>query len=156
MNTAVVAVWQQEPPLLLLIRWNGRPAGGTRFDSISYYTQGRLAAHSHTLFRMQQKKAAIAASGYIISNEGSSNQGGGDGVSADSWLELVVKEALDVADQIMDDSVLDNALVSPVNNYYDSNKNNDDAKNPLAEGTITSTYGSITTSPPPPASPSHL
>ena len=76
-----------------------RPARGTRIDSISYYTQ-ELAAHSRTLFRMQKRKGAIAESG---------NQS----IQAANWLDSVVREASLVASRIMDDSVQDNALISP-------------------------------------------
>jgi Late exocytosis, associated with Golgi transport/Cytosolic domain of 10TM putative phosphate transporter len=105
-----------------------RPARGTRVDSIAYYTQ-ELAAHSRALFRMQQRKASIAVSG---------NQS--ERITADNWLGRVVQEANLVAAQIMDDSVVENALVTPVDNYYDDSKGTVGVP---AENTTTSRYGSI-------------
>lgn len=96
-----------------------RPPKGTRVDSISYYTQ-ELAAHSRALFRMQKRKGAIAESG-------------NRSFRAANWLEQVVREASLVAARIMDDSVQDNALISPSDSY--------DGKH-MAE-TMSSNYGSI-------------
>jgi Late exocytosis, associated with Golgi transport/Cytosolic domain of 10TM putative phosphate transporter len=82
---------------------NGRPtkpARGTRVDSIAYYTH-ELAAHSRILFRLQQRKVGIAETG-------------NHSIRADQyWLERVVQEFSLVGDQILDDSVLDNALQAP-------------------------------------------
>ena len=76
-----------------------RPTRGTRVDSISYYTQ-ELAAHSRELFRIQSKKKAIASSGNVS-------------IRADNWFDKAVKEVSAVASRIMDDSYVDNDLLSP-------------------------------------------
>jgi len=101
-----------------------RPSKGTRVDSISYYTQ-ELAAHSRTLFRMQQRKTQIARSGNMS-------------MKADNWFDKAVREASAMADQIMDDSILDNALVSPSGDYFTNEENSI----PTAER-MTTRYGSI-------------
>jgi len=119
-----------------------RPARGTRVDSISYYTQ-ELAAHSRTLFRMQKRKGAIAESG---------NQS----IQASNWLDSVVREASLVASRIMDDSVQDNALISPADSFDHAGSSS--SRHRMAE-TMSSTYGSInnnttTTTTTPPTNPS--
>lgn len=76
-----------------------RPRKGTRVDSISYYTQ-ELAAHSRALFRLQSQKERIAESGNLS-------------VRAENWFDSVFQEFSEVANQIMDDSILDNDLISP-------------------------------------------
>ena len=76
-----------------------RPPKGTRVDSISYYTQ-ELAAHSRALFRLQSQKARIAESGNLS-------------VRAENWFDSVFREFSQVANQIMDDSIQDNDLISP-------------------------------------------
>lgn len=73
-----------------------KPPKGTRVDSITYYTQ-ELAAHSRTLFRMQQRKTSIAESG-------------NHSLRAVNWLDKIVNHATVMANKIMDDSVNDNAL----------------------------------------------
>jgi hypothetical protein len=104
-----------------------RPPRGTRVDSISYYTQ-ELAAHSRTLFRMQQKKIKIASEGaqqlhneHMLRMTAMANAENGDrgGTGTDSllhnpfWLDQIFLEATHVADQILDDSEWDNALITP-------------------------------------------
>lgn len=96
-----------------------RPPRGTRVDSISYYTQ-ELAAHSRTLFRMQQRKTSIAESG-------------NHSLRAVNWLDKIVNQATVMANQIMDDSVDDNALQASQNRPSGI---------PQAEN-MTSQYGSI-------------
>lgn len=76
---------------------------GTRVDSISYYTH-ELAAHSRTLFDMQQQKSSIAESG-------------NEAVRADGWFQKAAKVASQAADRIMDDSVMDNELTSPTTSF---------------------------------------
>jgi hypothetical protein len=76
---------------------------GTRVDSISYYTH-ELAAHSRTLFDLQQQKVSIA-------------EKGNETVRADFWFSHAAKFAAQAADQIMDDSALDNELTSPGASY---------------------------------------
>ena len=104
-----------------------RPPRGTRVDSISYYTQ-ELAAHSRTLFRMQQKKIKIANDGAqqlhnehvlrmtALANAENGARGGGitDSLLHNPfWLDQIFLEATHVADQILDDSEWDNALITP-------------------------------------------
>jgi Late exocytosis, associated with Golgi transport/Cytosolic domain of 10TM putative phosphate transporter len=104
------------PPVL----FERRPPRGTRVDSISYYTQ-ELAAHSRTLFRMQQRKIKIAnegaeqlhqkhlrLSGFLQKNGEST-----DALLQPYWFDQIVYEATQVADQILDDSEWDNALITP-------------------------------------------
>ena len=80
-----------------------RPSVGTRVDCISYYTQ-ELAAHSRTLFLMQRKKNQIAMSGNAS-------------LRADNWFDKAVRQAAQVADAIMDESRLDNGLLSPSDSF---------------------------------------
>ena len=103
------------PPVL----FERRPARGTRVDSISYYTQ-ELAAHSRTLFRMQQRKIKIANEGAQQLHETHLKMSGlveKNGEGADLlqpfWFDQIVYEATQVADQILDDSEWDNALITP-------------------------------------------
>jgi hypothetical protein len=98
-----------------------KPKRGTRVDSISYYTQ-ELAAHSRELFRMQHRKAQIADSGNMS-------------IKADNWFDQVVREASRVANRIMDDSAMDNYLVSPSDSYEEYNV--------VRAENMTSRYGSI-------------
>ena len=101
-----------------------RPKKGTHVDSISYYTQ-ELAAQSRALFRMQTKKARIADTG-------------NESIRANNWFDKAFKEVSAMATQIMDDSVLDNDLLSPSR----SNDAIDMARMPYAE-TMNSMYGSF-------------
>ena len=102
-----------------------RPAKGTRIDSIQYYTQ-ELAAHSRALFRLQKHKGAISESG-------------NHSMKAEHWLDHVVREASIVAEQIMDESVMDNALISPTQSYSGGGP----TPNHFAERMSSSNYGSI-------------
>lgn len=96
-----------------------KPKKGTRVDSISYYTQ-ELALNSRALFRMQQSKAVIAESG-------------NEDFSCNSWFDSAVREATIMANQILDESATDNALVTSTDS---------DASPGIAER-MTSRYGSI-------------
>lgn len=163
--------------------WRQRPKKGTRVDSIAYYTQ-ELAAHSRTLFRMQQRQAAgllameqqqydtlvgnpangtswdyfspmepkhptavsdaifspdpagaeaiIVESGNDHPNENTATKSGGGSSGSNNlfgcMVERVVQEAHDVVNQIMDDSVLDNALIAPSDAYYFDNDPDDQPK----------------------------
>jgi Late exocytosis, associated with Golgi transport/Cytosolic domain of 10TM putative phosphate transporter len=111
---------QQAAPAIYESR---RPPRGTRVDSISYYTQ-ELAAHSRTLFRMQQRKIKIANDGAEqLHNEhlvrmkaiACAENGGNDTDLLHSvfWLDQIFLEATHVVDQILDDSEWDNALTTP-------------------------------------------
>ena len=113
------------PPPPPVIFESQRPPRGTRVDSVSYYTQ-ELAAHSRTLFRMQQKKIKIANDGaqqlhnvHLLRMSAIANAENGDrGTVTDLlhnpfWLDQIFFEATQVADQILDDSEWDNALITP-------------------------------------------
>jgi Late exocytosis, associated with Golgi transport/Cytosolic domain of 10TM putative phosphate transporter len=104
-----------------------RPARGTRVDSISYYAQ-ELAAHSRMLFRMQQRKIKIANDGaqqlhqeHMRRSEAQllahaaedGTQHDHLGVVHPYWFDQMVVGATHVADQILDDSEWDNALITP-------------------------------------------
>lgn len=104
-----------------------RPERGVRVDSISYYTQD-LASQSRALFRLQKKKESIADSG---------NQS----IRASNWFDKVVLEVSQVATRIMDDSALDNDLLSP-NDSMESSFSSKNAQLVHAEK-MTSQYGSI-------------
>lgn len=97
---------------------------GTRVDSISYYTH-ELASHSRTLFGIQQRKVEIAESG-------------NESVRADFWFSKAADLAAQAAEQIMDDSALDNELTSPTHSFDAARP-----EVPQAE-TMTSRYGSFT------------
>jgi hypothetical protein len=100
---------------------------GTRVDSISYYTH-ELAAHSRTLFDIQQRKVSIAESG-------------NETVRADYWFSHAAQFASQAADQIMNDSALDNELTSP-STSYDHSHPETNPEVPQAED-MTSRYGSF-------------
>lgn len=96
---------------------------GTRVDSITYYTH-ELAAHSRILFELQQRKVSIAESG-------------NEAVRAEYWFSQAAQFASQAADQIMDDSALDNELMAPSTSY-----NLAYPEGPQAEN-MTSRYGSF-------------
>ena len=99
-----------------------KPAKGTRVDSISYYVQ-ELAMHSRVLFHMQQRKTKIAQSGNVS-------------IKAQNWLDDAVRSATVVANQIMDESLMDNDLLAP--------SNSNDLKVGIAHAeSMTSRYGSF-------------
>jgi hypothetical protein len=75
---------------------NQRPARGTHVDSISYYTYD-LADCNRNMYTMQQRKAEIALTG-------------NSSYDVDTWLSRLMISANEIADQIMIDSAMDNAL----------------------------------------------
>jgi Late exocytosis, associated with Golgi transport/Cytosolic domain of 10TM putative phosphate transporter len=88
-------------------RYAERPERGTRVDSISYYTQ-ELAADSRALFKLQQRKLRIAESGNAS-------------ISADNWLEQASRNFSRLANEILDESSLENDLLTPQDSYDDTN-----------------------------------
>lgn len=100
-----------------------RPKRGTRVDSISYYTY-ELSMHSRALFRMQQRKTEIA-------------ECGNTSMRAQNWFDSVVRDAEVFANTVLDESAIDNALVTV------TDTRTIDAAGDIAER-MTSKYGSIT------------
>jgi Late exocytosis, associated with Golgi transport/Cytosolic domain of 10TM putative phosphate transporter len=100
-----------------------RPKKGTRVDSIQYYTQ-ELAMHSRALYRMQERKIVIAEDG----NDPSRTE--------DTWFDIAIKEAAVIANQILDDSAVDNDLKTS------SDQQSLISSSGIAEN-MTSRYGSI-------------
>jgi Late exocytosis, associated with Golgi transport/Cytosolic domain of 10TM putative phosphate transporter len=88
-------------------RYAERPERGTRVDSISYYTQ-ELAADSRALFKLQQRKLRIAESGNAS-------------ITADNWLEQASRNFSRLANEILDESSLENDLLTPQDSYDDNN-----------------------------------
>lgn len=80
-----------------------KPTRGKRVDSIVYYTH-ELALNSRALYRMQQHKAEIADSG---------NQA----FTCNNWLDSALQGASILANLILDESALDNALVTSNDNF---------------------------------------
>jgi hypothetical protein len=99
-----------------------RPKRGTRVDSISYYAQ-ELAADSRSLFQMQKRKSRIAESGNQLKQ-------------VDNWLDKAVRQASEVANTILEDSIKDNHLTSPYESFDEG------GTVPQAES-MTSRYGSF-------------
>jgi hypothetical protein len=86
-------------------RYAERPPRGTRVDSISYYTH-ELAADSRALFKLQQRKLRIAESGSAAA-------------AADSWFEQASRNFSVLADRILEDSHVDNDLLTPHHEAWD-------------------------------------
>lgn len=94
----------RDPPLYVEDgQYAERPERGTRVDSISYYTQ-ELAADSRALLKMQQRKLRIAESGNL-------------NLVADNWLEQASRNFKEVADCIINDSEVDNDLLTPQDSF---------------------------------------
>jgi hypothetical protein len=142
------------------LQFEPRPPRGTRVDSISYYTQ-ELAAHSRTLFRMQQKKIKIANEGAqqlhdehlrisALINAANGTKDSSSILQNPFWFDQILYEATQVADQILDDSEFDNALITPptYDEIYDPKKTTTVKQIPSVVTDVSSTsnpmdYGSI-------------
>lgn len=99
------------------------PAKGTQVDAISYYTR-ELAESNKDVFVMQRRQIQVAETGNAS-------------VRASDWLSMIADYAAGAATTILDDSEVDNDLLSPHDSFADT-----DGSIPQAER-MTSMYGSI-------------
>ena len=102
------------------------PGKGTHVDAISYYTR-ELAESNKDVFVIQRRQINVAETG-------------NESVRAEDWMSLIVDYAAGAAFTILEDSELDNDLLSPRDSFVE----NDDDRIPQAER-MTSMYGSIAT-----------